>query len=71
MTAKAVAPKIRPLSTTFEIDMPDEAGRIVQFRVQIDARRISCWTTETHVVGSLTFPELYAYCCAAKSRELK
>jgi len=73
MTAKAVAPRIKPVSTTFEIDMPDEHGRVISFRVQIDARRVSCWTSEIngHTVGSLTFPELFAYCCAAKARELK
>jgi hypothetical protein len=66
-TGKAVAPKIRPISTTFTVTQFDEAGRAVEYHIQVDARRISCWTAESDG-GSLTYPELFSLCCIAKAR---
>lgn len=67
MTAKAAQSKIRPLAQSFAIEVPDEAGRVVQFRVQVDAKRLSVWTSDSDG-GSMSWPEAYAACCAAKAR---
>lgn len=70
MTAKTAQSKIRPLAQSFAIEVPDEAGRVVQFRVQVTATKVSAWT-DTHEGGSLTIPELFALCVQAKARELE
>lgn len=70
MTIKLNANKIRPLAQSFAIEVPDEAGRVVNFRVQVTATRVSCWT-DLHDGGSLTIPELFAHCVQAKARELE
>ena len=61
------APKIRPVSTVFDIEWVDDAGRVIHYLLHVEARRVTVWT-DTQDGGSLTIPELYSLCCIAKAR---
>ncbi len=69
MTAKPVAPKIRPIATVFEIERYDAEGRLTVFRLQVGnpAHKIGCWT-DLDNGGSITIEELFAHCAQAKAR---
>jgi hypothetical protein len=63
--AQIKRPAIRPAGTVYEIDVVDSAGRTITYRVQVDARGVSCWT-DTARGGRLTPPQLFVACVQAR-----
>ena len=59
MTKKAAT--CRPSGAVFLIEVPDEAGRVIAYHVQVDARGVSCWTDHSDA-GRLSPSELFVAC---------
>jgi hypothetical protein len=56
----------RPSGAVFLIETPDEAGRVVAYHVQIEAKGVTVWTDDAFG-GRLTPPELFAACVRAEA----
>jgi hypothetical protein len=56
-------PRLQKAGVVYVLTMKDEAGRAVEYFVQVGpGARVSCWTTDASDVAALTAAELFAAC---------